>query len=185
MMKLLNEGSGTSFSTAAEKEICKAIKEKVCYAALDFEDELRCVEPFVYELPDGTQVVVKDQRIKCPEALFKPAMAGKNGKGFGQICYDSIQKCDIYIRKDFYNCIVLSGGNTMFNGLPERFTKEMKALVPESMKEEIKVIASPERKFAAWIGGSILSSISSFESEWITIEEYEEYGTTIIHRKCF
>ena len=184
MMKLLTE-TGARFSTTAEKEIVKAIKEKSCYVALDFEEELKSVEPFDYELPDGTHVVVKDQRIRCPEALFKPSMVGKEGNGIGQTCYDSIQKCDIDVRKDLYNCVVLSGGTSMYNGLPERLTKEIKALAPESMKEEVKVIASPERKFAVWIGGSILSSISTFESMWITKTEYEESGATIVHRKCF
>ena len=184
MMKLLTE-TGQRFSTTAEKEIVKAIKEKACYVALDFEEELKSVEPFDYELPDGTHVVVKDQRIRCPEALFKPSMVGKEGNGIGQTCYDSIQKCDIDVRKDLYNCVVLSGGTSMYNGLPERLTKEIKALAPESMKEEVKVIASPERKFAVWIGGSILSSISTFESMWITKTEYEESGATIVHRKCF
>ena len=107
------------------------------------------------------------------------------GNGIGQTCYDSIQKCDIDVRKDLYNCVVLSGGSSMYNGLPERLSKEIKALAPESMKEEVKVIASPERKFAVWIGGSILSSISTFESMWITKTEYEESGVTIVHRKCF
>ena len=184
MMKLLTE-TGQRFSTTAEKEIVKAIKEKSCYVALDFEEELKSVEPYDYELPDGTHVIVKDQRIRCPEALFKPAMVGKEGNGIGQTCYDSIQKCDIDVRKDLYNCVVLSGGTSMYNGLPERLTKEIKALAPESMKEEVKVIASPERKFAVWIGGSILSSISTFESMWITKTEYEESGATIVHRKCF
>ena len=184
MMKLLTE-TGQRFSTTAEKEIVKAIKEKACYVALDFEEELKSVEPFDYELPDGTHVIVKDQRIRCPEALFKPSMVGKEGNGIGQTCYDSIQKCDIDVRKDLYNCVVLSGGTSMYNGLPERLTKEIKALAPESMKEEVKVIASPERKFAVWIGGSILSSISTFESMWITKTEYEESGATIVHRKCF
>ena len=184
MMKLLTE-TGMRFSTTAEKEIVKAIKEKSCYVALDFEEELKSVEPFDYELPDGTHVIVKDQRIRCPEALFKPSMVGKEGNGIGQTCYDSIQKCDIDVRKDLYNCVVLSGGTSMYNGLPERLTKEIKALAPESMKEEVKVIASPERKFAVWIGGSILSSISTFESMWITKTEYEESGATIVHRKCF
>ena len=184
MMKLLTE-TGQRFSTTAEKEIVKAIKEKSCYVALDFEEELKSVEPFDYELPDGTHVIVKDQRIRCPEALFKPSMVGKEGNGIGQTCYDSIQKCDIDVRKDLYNCVVLSGGTSMYNGLPERLTKEIKALAPESMKEEVKVIASPERKFAVWIGGSILSSISTFESMWITKTEYEESGATIVHRKCF
>ena len=84
-----------------------------------------------------------------------------------------------------YNCIILSGGNTMFNGLPERFTKDIKCLVPESMKEEVKIIASPERKFEVWNGCSIISSTSEFESSWITKTEYEESGATIVHRKCF
>ena len=72
----------------------------------------------------------------------------------------------------------------MFNGLPERLRKEMKGIVPEFLKEEVKVIASPDRKFAVWIGGSILSSISTFESKWITKTEYEESGPAIVHRKC-
>ena len=72
----------------------------------------------------------------------------------------------------------------MFNELPERLTKEIKALVPESMKEEVKVIDSPERKYAAWIGGSILSSLSTFESSWITKTEYEENGLDIVYKKC-
>ena len=73
----------------------------------------------------------------------------------------------------------------MYNGFPERLTREIKALAPESMKEEVKVIASPDRKLASWIGGSILSSISTFDSMWITKTEYEEFGATIVHRKCF
>ena len=51
------------------------------------------------------------------------------------------------------------------------------------MKEEIKVIASPERKNSVWIGGTVLSSISTFEASWITKKEYEESGVGIIHRK--
>ena len=155
----------------------KAIKEKAWYVALDFVEELKSVEPFDYELPDGTHVVVKGQRIRCPKALFKPAMVGKKGNGIGQTCYDSIQKYDIDVRKDLYNCVVLSGSTSKYNGLPERLTKEIKAFAPESMKEEVKVNASLERKFAVWIGGSIFSSTSIFESMWITKTEYDNLKT--------
>ena len=82
-----------------------------------------------------------------------------------------------------YNNIVMSGGTTMFPGLPERLSKEVTALAPTSMK--IKVIAPPERKFSVWIGGSILSSLSTFQAMWITRAEYDESGATIVHRKCF
>ena len=182
---LLSEGY--NFFTKSSKLIAEKIKEKVCYVALDYEEGLKKVEPFDYELPDGNHVKIKDPRIICPEILFKPAIAGI-GVGIYNIaeaCNNSIQKCDIDIRKDLYNNIVLSGGTSMFKGLPERFTKEIKALVPESIKDEIKVFASPERKYAAWIGGSILSLVSTFVSMWITKYEYEEQGTSIIHRKCF
>ena len=103
----------------------------------------------------------------------------------GKICYDSIQKCDIDIRKDLYNNIVLSGGNSLFEGLPEIIEEDIKALTPESMKGEVKVITPLERKLAAWLGGSIISSFSIFENMIITKYEYEEYGSNIIRRKFF
>ena len=83
MMKLLNE-TGQNFLTTAEKEIVKAIKERTCYVALEFEEELKSVEPYNYELPDGSHVIVKYQRIRCPEALFKPSMVYKEFNGIAQ-----------------------------------------------------------------------------------------------------
>lgn len=75
-------------------------------------------------------------------------------------------KCDVDIRKDLYNNIVMSGGTTMYTGIPERLNKEVTALAPSTMK--IKVVAPAERKFLVWIGGSILSSLSTFQAMWIT-----------------
>lgn len=92
-------------------------------------------------------------------------------------------KCDIDVRKDLYGNIVMSGGTTMFPGIPERLSKEVTALAPSTMK--IKVVAPPERKFSVWIGGSILSSLSTFQAMWITRAEYDESGPSIVHRKCF
>ena len=109
----------------------------------------------------------------------------KNLNGIGQNCCDSIEKCDYNIRKDLYNCIFLSGGTSMHYGLLERFTKEIKALAPESMKKEVKVIALPEGKYAVWIGGAIFSSISFNDVFFITKTEYEESGAAIVHKKCF
>ncbi|KAH0792308.1 actin [Histomonas meleagridis] len=91
--------------------------------------------------------------------------------------------CDIDVRKDLYANIVLSGGTTMFKGLPERMEKEMVRLAPPTMK--IKVVAPPERKYAVWIGGSILASVAKFPQMVITRDEYNEAGPGIVHRKCF
>jgi actin-related protein len=74
-------------------------------------------------------------------------------------------------------------GTTMYPGIVDRMEKELKALAPSTMK--VKIIAPPERKYAVWIGGSILSSLSTFEAMWITKREYDESGPSIVHRKCF
>ena len=136
-----------------------------------------------YELPDGQNITVGSQRFRCPEALFKPMLMGRELPGFHEISYNSIMKCDVDIRKDLYSNIVMSGGTTMYPGIPERLSKEVTALAPSTMK--IKVVAPAERKFLVWIGGSILSSLSTFQTMWISKDEYKETGATIVHRKCF
>merc|ERR1712139_317412 len=103
--------------------------------------------------------------------------------GIHECTYNSIMKCDVDIRKDLYANIVLSGGTTMFEGIAARMEKEITALAPSTMK--IKVIAPPERKYSVWIGGSILSSLSTFQQMWISKTEYDESGPSIVHRKCF
>jgi actin-related protein len=71
----------------------------------------------------------------------------------------------------------------MYPGIADRMEKELKALAPSTMK--VKIIAPPERKYAVWIGGSILSSLTTFENMWISKREYDEAGPSIVHRKCF
>ena len=73
----------------------------------------------------------------------------------------------------------------MFPGIRERLSKEVTSLAPSSMEMKIKVVAPPERKFSVWIGGSYLSSCSTFKDQWITRAEYDESGASIVQRKCF
>merc|ERR1712202_50068 len=76
---------------------------------------------------------------------------------------------------------VLSGGTTMYPGIADRMQKEITALAPSTMK--IKIIAPPERKYSVWIGGSILASLSTFQQMWISKQEYDESGPSIVHTK--
>jgi actin beta/gamma 1 len=92
-------------------------------------------------------------------------------------------KCDIDIRKDLYANTVMSGGTSMFPGIADRMQKEITSMAPSTMK--IKIIAPPERKYSVWIGGSILASLSTFQSMWISKQEYDESGPSIVHRQCF
>merc|ERR1712008_271828 len=136
-----------------------------------------------YELPDGQVITIGNERFRCPEALFQPSFLGMEACGINETTFNSIMKCDGDIRKDLYANTVMSGGTTMYPGIADRMQKEITALAPSTIK--IKIIAPPERKYSVWIGGSILASLSTFQQMWISKQEYDECGPSIVHRKCF
>jgi len=189
MMYILNE-RGYWFTTSTEREIVRDMKEKFAYVAIDYNEELDKVEGAgaseiekQYELPDGKVITIGHERFSTPEVLFQPSYVGMESEGIHGLTYDSIQKCDVDIQRDLYTNIVLSGGTTMFAGIDKRMKKEMTALAPASVK--VNIVAPPERDYSAWIGGSILSSMSTFQDMWIQKAEYDESGPGIVHRKCF
>jgi actin-related protein len=185
----LLKDKGYNFTTAAELEIVRDIKENLCYVVQkNFDAEMKKSQDNpnndkTYELPDGRSIVVGNERFRCPEILFQPSHAGFELEGIHKYAYDSVMKCDVDVRKDLFQNIILSGGTTLFEGMGERMWHELKDLAPQNNK--LKVMAPPERKYSVWLGGSILAALSTFQTMWINKQEYDESGPGIIHRKCF
>ena len=123
MNKLLRE-SGYNFTTIAEKETVRDIKENKAYVALDYESELQKAETSdeiktQYELPDGQMIEFGKERFQCGELLFKPILndiesddtLSYHYDGIHEVLKNTINKVSgLDLRKTFYNHIIISGG---------------------------------------------------------------------------
>jgi actin-related protein len=188
MERVLHQ-SGHSMTSSSEKDIVRQMKESHCFVALDYEEQLKLAKDTpmelekVFDLPDGNKINLYAERFKVPEVLFDPAIAGRELMGIHEATFKCIQSCDIDLRRDLFKNIVLSGGNTLFPGIGERLTKELKALAPQ--KIDVKVAASPQRRYLVWQGASVVANLSTFHKMLIGKSEYDDIGPSIVHQKCF
>ncbi|GAQ90121.1 actin-related protein 4 - ARP4 [Klebsormidium nitens] len=194
-------GTTASYAAFSQQAITADVKEAVCRVADAAFDEAAYanVPGSSYELPDGNVIEVGSDRFKVPELLFNPAgilpgvpagaELGLDGAGplagVASLVLDSVNKCDVDIRRELFNTILLAGGSTLFSSFKERLEREVQEIAPQTAK--VKVTASSinvEKRFSVWIGGSILASLGTFQQMWLSKSEYEEHGAQYVHRKC-
>jgi len=189
---------GYAFNRTADFETVREIKEKVCYVGYDLELEKQlALETTVlvqsYTLPDGRVIKVGAERFEAPEALFQPRLVDVQQSGIAEMLFNTIQAADIDTRSDFYKHIVLSGGSSMYPGLPSRLEKDVKALYLQKVlkndtsklsKFKIRIEDPPRRKHMVFLGGAVLAEIMKDKPHfWMTREEYQEQGVRIL-AKC-
>jgi actin-related protein len=127
-------------------------------------------------LPDSRVIEVGHrQRLIAAEVLFNPSLVNysypefdededKTMGGIAKLAYASIKQCDTDLKINLYNNIVLAGGSTLMNGFYQRFEDELRNFAREDAKTaDIHIHAVLHRKNAAWVGGSMISSFSTFK----------------------
>ncbi|XP_029900735.1 actin-like [Myripristis murdjan] len=160
LKKLLQE-QGVCLRTTAEMEIVREIKEKCCCVALNYEAELKHRGPssaeMHYTMPDGQIICLSTERFRAPEILLKPELIGRDQYGMHESVFKSILGSDIDLRRGFLGNIVLSGGNTLLPGLPERLQAEIRGMVPADLVDCVRVSIPKDRDFSVWSGGAVLA----------------------------
>lgn len=183
-------GTTSSFRALHVNRVLQDIKESHCRVAeLPWAHGDEVTATIKHELPDRSQVEIGPQIFSIPEIIFNPRLLrdqeeAAQYKGVQEMIHDSINACDVDIRKELFQGILLSGGNTIFYGYVGRLNKELSVLCPS---QKVKVLVSNhtvERKFGPWIGGSILGSLGSFNKMWVSKAEYEESGSVVVEQKC-
>lgn len=188
---------GYAFNRTADFETIRRVKEDLCYVAHDIEQERKlALETTVlvekYRLPDGRVIKVGRERFEAPEALFTPSLIDVEGDGMADMVYNMIQKADVDCRADFYKHIVLSGGSSMYPGLPTRLEKDIRARYLQGVLKgdksrlnrlKLRIEDPPRRRNMVFLGASVLGDIMRDRDDfWITKSEWEESGPAILKK---
>jgi len=167
-----------------------------CSSRILFFRDLALRPAKYYEFPDGYNHGFLSERFRIPEILFKPkehiipaATDLSSGQishflGLHELIQKSLNHCDTDSKALICSNILLHGGSSLFPGLSDRLSNELFKLLPA---QKFKVIASNngyERKYAPWIGGSILASLGSFQQLWMSKAEFDEHGAAFVEKRC-
>jgi len=173
-------------------QVMQAMKEKTCSVALDYNSAMNGrdtadEESKSFELPDGKIVQVSQQiRLGAPEILF--GRQDQNAPSIQKICMEAINTCDLDFRLDLVRSLVVAGGTSMLPGLAPRLRTELSSLLPGDLGRQVDICVDSQRKHAAWIGGSMFASLSTFDQVAITRQEYEDGKgdvRSLVARKTF
>lgn len=150
-LALLLREAGYNFTTSAEVEAARYMKELLCFVSNDLEKDISCSDTHekVWEVASGEEVRFSAPRFLAPEILFQPHLIGRECPGIHQLVFNSIMKCDIDIRRTMFENLLLAGGTTMLPGLQERLKTETATLANSNIN--LGISAPPERKYSSWV----------------------------------
>ena len=171
-----------TYKTIKGKLLSEDIKDKLGYVSMDIKQEGEKIEQ-KYILPDSKELTLGNELFEVNEILFNP---GENPelKSVTNMVVDSLNLCDDDVKKEINESVCLIGGTTLMKNFSERLRLELSDNKDFGM---YNMAPAPERQFSAWIGGSIMSSLDNFQYLWVSKEEFDENGKSLvaIDSKCF
>ncbi|XP_066349895.1 actin-related protein 8 isoform X4 [Miscanthus floridulus] len=147
----------------------RAIKEKLCYVAADYEAELRKDTQASCEVDGEGWFTLSEERFKTPEILFQPHMGGMRAMGLHKavaLCMDHCYTSGTVGDDSWYKTVILAGGSSCLPGLPERLEKELHQFLPPYISEGIRVLPPSFGTDSAWFGAKMISNVSTFTEAW-------------------
>ena len=182
LFDLIKEKLDKTYKKIKGKLLSEDIKDKLGFVSMDIKQEGENFEQ-KYILPDSKELKLGKELFDVNEILFNP---GENQelKSVTNMVVESLNLCDDDVKKEINESICLIGGTTLLKNFPERLKLELSDNKDFGM---YNMVPAPERQFSAWIGGSIMSSLDNFQYLWVSKEEFDENGKSLvaIDSKCF
>ncbi|CAM9539150.1 unnamed protein product [Pylaiella littoralis] len=189
-------GTTPSYANHMRMEIVRELKETCMSIPLEDsgssdEDEARETK---YTLPDGTDIELTDELRHIPEMLMENSAMTPLHNQKENLSLDlplpalmrrALEQSDADARKEMVGNVVLTGGGSLFEGMPERITSELTSSLPSAFKVRTLTASPIERRFSVWIGGSILCSLGTFQQLWLSKRQYEEQGPDVAESRRF
>lgn len=139
-----------------------------------------------FEFPNGFNYAFGLERFKMAESLFSPIAClppnPTDMKPLIALVQESFATMDIDLKSNFGSSVVLTGATTLLPGFTDRMYAELHHMLPGIKVKVTAAGGSNERKHGAWIGGSILASLGTFQQSWISKQQYEEMGVSVEKR---
>ncbi|KAF8757719.1 Actin actin-like protein [Rhizoctonia solani] len=174
---------GYAFNRTADFDTVREIKEKFCYVSYDLEMDQRLSEETTvlvesYTLPDGRTIKIGAERFEAPECMFQPHLVDVEQPGVAEMLFQTIQSAAVDTRAELYKHIVLSGGSSMYPGLPSRLEKEMKQL---TSKCALRTLLA-ESTWSSLVCAVLADIMKSRNEFWVTREEWYERGAASLDK---
>ncbi|KAK7543580.1 actin-like protein-like protein 6A [Phyllosticta citricarpa] len=189
-----------SFRRLEEERVITEFKESVVQlwtgpgklSSSGNEDVVKSSPGRPFEMPDGWNQVFGAERFKAAEGLFdaKAALVDsenprpREDQTIPQLIVQALSHVDVEVRPALLSNIVVTGGSSLLYGFTERLNQELAGIYPGPRIRMQAPGNTVERKYASWIGGSILGSLGSFHQLWVSKKEYDEHGAAIVEKRC-